>query len=630
MADANFKLKCPSCEKVLKVPQTVRGKTVRCPACKTAFRIPAAKASLHPQPANPPSTVPQATDTQATVMQATDMQRRVQSAESPRPQSTRSPIPSTAPPTAAKQQQAPPPPRSADDIDWDDLSLPSPAATAAASPSTPNALDNDDLFADLQLPAATAGPMASASQPVAFPIPASVAKVTSSESPKPKVAPGKPAAAPAAKIDFRQEIQRQLDQPIAMHRPSFGYRAGLGLLSLFMMAMPLAYVALVAASAWLVYHYTFHVFPELVSGMGVRGGRAMIFVWLAMVSPIIAGVTVVIFMLKPIFFSLVGFGPARTRAVTREGEPVLFELVDHICDAIKAPRPQRIQVDSNVNASASYGAGFRGIFKGELVLTIGVPLVSGLTTRQLAGVLAHEFGHFSQGAGMRAQLIIAAINLWFAKVVYARDAIDEMLDEAITESETAFGLMLALASGCVGLVRWVLWGFMVAAHTASSIFSRQMEFDADRYEIALVGSEVFVTTGEELHLLNAASGHAMEGMYSLIKKAVMIDNIPRMIQLCRHKMPSDEVAKVKQAIATGKTGLLDTHPCTRERGEAAQRIGQAGVFTIDRPARELFRHYDALCSNVTQDFYRNAIGRLVNPSELQPVDQHLHVVMHTG
>ncbi|WP_442505173.1 M48 family metallopeptidase [Novipirellula sp. SH528] len=548
--------------------------------------------------------------------------------QSARPQDTL-PAPSPVEPSLAqpsrKQQQSPQPNTSLDGFDWDDLQLPSSGATASVGTSVPAALDDDDLFSDLQLPAVAANPprVASPLEPSAVkPFPVKAASVNA--------VPGRSAAAAIPKVDLSKEIQKQLGEPISMHRSSLGYRAGLGLLSLFMMAMPLAYVALVAATTWMVYHYTFNIFPEMVSGIGVRGGRAMVFVWLLMFSPIVAGVITVIFMLKPIFFSLVGFGPSRTRALTREGEPVLFELVDRICDTIKAPRPKRIEVNSEVNASASYGAGFRGIIKGELVLTIGVPLVAGLSSRQLAGILAHEFGHFSQGAGMRAQLIIGAINMWFAKVVYARDGIDEMLDEAIEDSESAFGLVLLLASGCVGLVRWVLWGFMVAAHTASTIFSRQMEFDADRYEIALVGSEVFVSTGQELHLLNAASGRSMQSVVSLIKKAVLIDNIPKMIQLCRTQMSPEEVELVKLSITVGKTGLLDTHPCTRERVEAAERLAQAGVFTIDRPARELFRHYDALCSNVTQDFYRNAIGRLVNPTELQPVDQHLHVVMRNA
>lgn len=119
--------------------------------------------------------------------------------------------------------------------------------------------------------------------------------------------------------------------------------------------------------------------------------------------------------------------------------------------------------------------------------------------------------------------------LWFAKVVFARDAIDELLDDAIEDSESAFVIVLLVARGCVGLVRWILWGFMVAAYTASSTFSRQMEFDADRYEIALVGSDVFISTGEELHRLSYASENSMQAVAGLMQKAVLIDNIPKMI-----------------------------------------------------------------------------------------------------
>ncbi len=33
----------------------------------------------------------------------------------------------------------------------------------------------------------------------------------------------------------------------------------------------------------------------------------------------------------------------------------------------------------------------------DLVLTIGLPLVAGLSAKEFAGILAHEFGHFTQG-----------------------------------------------------------------------------------------------------------------------------------------------------------------------------------------------------------------------------------------
>jgi Zn-dependent protease with chaperone function len=44
-----------------------------------------------------------------------------------------------------------------------------------------------------------------------------------------------------------------------------------------------------------------------------------------------------------------------------------------------------------------------------------------LKAQELSEVLAHEFGHFSQGFGMRATYLIRSVNFWFTKVVYHRD-----------------------------------------------------------------------------------------------------------------------------------------------------------------------------------------------------------------
>jgi hypothetical protein len=52
----------------------------------------------------------------------------------------------------------------------------------------------------------------------------------------------------------------------------------------------------------------------------------------------------------------------------------------------------------------------------DLVLTIGLPLVAGFNLREFAGVLAHEFGHFSQGVGMRISYVIRSISFWFTRV----------------------------------------------------------------------------------------------------------------------------------------------------------------------------------------------------------------------
>ena len=91
-----------------------------------------------------------------------------------------------------------------------------------------------------------------------------------------------------------------------------------------------------------------------------------------------------------------------------------------------------------------------GLFGNELVLTVGLPFVAGLTLKEFAGLLAHEFGHFTQASGMRVSLLIRMVNYWFARVVYERDAWDQALAEW---SKGGNGYLMALA----GITRLAVW-----------------------------------------------------------------------------------------------------------------------------------------------------------------------------
>ena len=109
-------------------------------------------------------------------------------------------------------------------------------------------------------------------------------------------------------------------------------------------------------------------------------------------------------------------------------EPRVYQLVPAICIAVRARAPRRIELNCDLNASAHFDRGLRGFFRGDLMLTLGMPLLAGLTQREIAGVIAHEFGHFRQGAGMRISYLIRRVNGWFARVVYERDAWDEAIE----------------------------------------------------------------------------------------------------------------------------------------------------------------------------------------------------------
>jgi Zn-dependent protease with chaperone function len=218
------------------------------------------------------------------------------------------------------------------------------------------------------------------------------------------------------------------------------------------------------------------------------------------------------------------------------------------------------------------------------VLTIGLPLAAGLTLREMAGVLAHEFGHFAQGTGMRLTYVIRVVNGWFARVVYERDQWDEQLLAAQQADNWALQLFVALARLMVWLTRKILWVLMVVGHGISAFMLRQMEFDADRYEARVAGVDAFATTTEKLATLGLGMHAAMSDLGDAWRERRLCDDLPALVRNREATIPAELRTLVVARHAQAKTGWFDTHPAAAARVASARREGAAGVVKVDAPA----------------------------------------------
>jgi hypothetical protein len=89
----------------------------------------------------------------------------------------------------------------------------------------------------------------------------------------------------------------------------------------------------------------------------------------------------------------------------------------------------------------------------------------------MGGILAHEFGHFSQGAGMRLTYFTRLIDFWFMRMVYQRDKFDEILAR-LADSLGRFGLIFYLLMGLIWISRGVFCDRIHAA--ADGVRCRQL------------------------------------------------------------------------------------------------------------------------------------------------------------
>lgn len=417
----------------------------------------------------------------------------------------------------------------------------------------------------------------------------------------------------------RAELLAALPESVEPVRVSFGYLMALAFVAAVLVLLPVLYLGLTLLVAYGVYwHFTNGGWIlQVLDGKNVHGKGALLVI-LAWLAPGVIGGILVLFMFKPLLNWRRRYGNRPT--LTRDDEPLLYEYVDNLCDALGAPRPVRIDYDHMVNASASFASHW-SFFTNSLVLTLGLPIVDGLTLRELTGVMAHEFGHFSQFWAMRLGRIIEMVNDWFQRVVEERDEWDMKLEAYASEMDIRLGWVLYLAMFFVWLVRRILNVLRYIGLFFSRRLSRQMEFDADSYEVRVSGRESFAETFDRIGILMFASQAADSAADQFLREGKVIDDYPKFVSFQATELPQEKMRPILDAVRNRKAPWSSTHPSDAERIAAAERFDASSPFTVDAPAKVLFRDFTRLSREFTRRSYSRKDGAEVKLEDLTSVDE---------
>jgi Zn-dependent protease with chaperone function len=427
--------------------------------------------------------------------------------------------------------------------------------------------------------------------------------------------------APALAPDLRaarpgQQFLDALQTRIEPVRVPLTYQAALTVVACAMILLPLVYMALVALAGWGVVWYALNGWA-LLAGVGLKARI------IAYITPLFAGATVVFFLIKPLLFRQ--HDDDGQVPLDPEDEPLLFEFVRRTALAVGAPVPREIYLDHRVNASASFRRGLLSLFSNDLVLTLGVPLVAGMTVSQVAGVLAHEFGHFGQRAGMRLTYVIYSVNAWFARVVYERDRFDEKLEESFKGEggDRRIQVVAGSAAFCVWLSRTILKGLMIVGHALSASLARQMEFDADRYMVRLVGHRVHASVLRGLFTLSHVYRMSLNSVPKHHDEQILADSLAMTMRINQRHFSEPLESAYQEYLAQDRTHLFDTHPTTRERIAKGMEGPAEGAFASDLPAPVLFRDFTSLERAMSIEIYEMILYRKLPPEALVPAVEAL-------
>jgi len=392
-------------------------------------------------------------------------------------------------------------------------------------------------------------------------------------------AAAKPAWQPGGSSADLMRAVVQAFQGQTVHRPpTWGYRFALLLSALGLGLLIVAYFACLVGIGFGLYFYAMHVVP---GSLHVRG-RAMIAVVLMHAGVALAGLAILYSLVAPLF----RWDRARPNSLLLHSvaHPVLHCFVRALCTLIGAPQPDEIRLTPIPNASAGRYGGFLGILGGRLVLEIGEPFFYGLELRSLAGVIAHELGHFSQATSGWLFRYIVTVTVWFQEATERTGGVQEAIGEHGDDAEGSARILVLVAYLITGLGRLLLLQFALLSRIMTFYLLRQMEFDADRYAAEVAGSAQFARTFERLSELDVAFHNvllsALRGTLSaeseLSFAQQVIDEAGRLSERDRRQ--------VAKAMAPKRAKWFDSHPSPTERIAAVARRPHPGIFQLEGPA----------------------------------------------
>lgn len=398
-------------------------------------------------------------------------------------------------------------------------------------------------------------------------------------------------------------IEQALATPFNAIAPSAEYQRSLAVMVALSLVAPFIYLCLllgVCGGLWWFIKTGHH---QLFGGF--TGYRAIIFSWTV---PVIVGVILGLFLLFPLW--------PRGRAAKPfildvKKNANFYRAVNLLAQSAGVNPPQFIELMPEVNAAAGPTAGIVSLGQGKFKLMLGLSLVAGSNVQQLMGIIAHEFGHFSQRSAMFAYYWIHSVNRWFGECAYGQDEWDDRLRKWIHASPSFYiELPLLAAHYCLLGVRHLFAVLYKINFRLTQRMSRQMEFDADRYEAQLVGSQQFKSNTLNLRKLATAWQEMVEINRAFLHEYdQLFNNIPAAVNHIANGYSPEFLKHIEQQLSEEQTEFFDSHPADLERINQALATQEKGRLTCTLPAASLLKDFDALCEHVTgYHYYLHGIG----------------------
>lgn len=279
----------------------------------------------------------------------------------------------------------------------------------------------------------------------------------------------------------------------------------------------LVYIGLIAIGVlliWLAYQFCFW---EVLHLTALHSIRLMLLLLALMVGGIGFSLMFGIYLVKFIFSRTINNNESR-RLITETECPQLFQAIREVALETQCPMPKKVYLSPDVNACVFYNTSFWSIFfPVKKNLEIGLGLFNATNTNELKGILAHEFGHFSQKS-MKVGSTVYIANTVIYNLAFQEDKGDKWVDEWCVipiQSLAFFGKFTRIFTNLVK--RILQYMYRVVNHSYFKL-SRQMEYDADRIACDYIGKDVFASALYKIEILASSFNVTKEALANLAEE----------------------------------------------------------------------------------------------------------------
>jgi Zn-dependent protease with chaperone function len=271
--------------------------------------------------------------------------------------------------------------------------------------------------------------------------------------------------------------------------------------------------------------------------------------------------------------------PPRGVSVTRSDAPQLFRLLDALRVRLKSAAIHEVLITPDFNAGVAQVPRF-GIFGWHRnYLTLGLPLMKGLTVEQFKSVLAHEIGHLSGGHARTGNWIYRLRIIW-------------------AQLEANFASHPRWGAGAVrAFFRWYIPYF----NAVSFPLARANEYQADAAAVLVTSKQGTSQALTGIHVIGSylQQRYWPAALAALKESRQAVGPFRGFIAQAVREIPEPELNAWLAAALAQTTSHEDTHPSLTDRLKA---MGASAEFSPPAPGESADRLLGAALMGVESMF----------------------------